>query len=79
MTTEPSERDREVAKHKRIEFALKYAQEIRFKTLDLERKLWREKAKEAKAAGLYSQTTYEGDIANGLRKYAKDYYGRLLP
>lgn len=74
---EISEKDREVAKRKRIEFALKHAQEIRFQVLDFERKLWRDKAKEAKEAGMYSQTTYEGDIANGLRKYAKDYYGRL--
>jgi len=69
--------EQKVAKHKRIDFALKHAQEIRFSILEYERKLWLAKAIEAKKLGLYSQSTYNKDAANGLRKYANDYYGRI--
>ena len=65
------------ARKKRIDFALQHAREIGFAVLEYERKLWKEKAAEAKKIGLYSQSTYVVDAANALRKYAKDFYGRL--
>ena len=54
----------------RRSFALAEAHKIREKLADMEASLWKEAAVRAKASGLYSPSTYIGDVSTGLRSHA---------
>lgn len=59
-------------------FAIAWAGKIRAELESTEKKLWRVAAKQAKDAGLYSRSTYDGDIATGLTHYAGLRYRSMI-
>lgn len=64
-------------KERRRAFAIGTAKAIRDHLLEIERSMWRDAAKRAKASGLYAASTYDGDAANGLRTHAGLRYGHI--
>lgn len=57
-------------KEKRRAFAVGTARAIRDVLMEREREMWRDAAKRAKASGLYADSTYDGDVATGLKSHA---------